>query len=402
MDEIANRKRVLLISPDFGFGGAEKSIADLSLLLAPWTDLHFVVFNQEISPIYVFKGQLHSLEVPAGRNGIHKIICFVRRVIRLKKLKRELNISVSISYLEGSDYINVLSRRKEKIVLSLRGSKKYDSKINGWAGFLRHKFLIPWVYNHADQIVVVARGIGDELLNSYRLRADIPVEVISNFYNAKALIEKSKEILSDEWVAFFRFNQVIIAVGRLSKEKGFDILVDLFAQVRNERPGVKLVLIGSGPFESEIRNRINHWKLKLSDNMEWPDFSADLILTGFQQNPLKFVARSTLFILSSSTEVFPNAMMEAMCLGIPVVATDCPYGPREILSNGGDSGIYRKFGILMPQLSNAQAVMSYWISSVTDILGDEEIQRSYRHRSAERAQEYGQAKALRLWQKVIG
>ena len=76
MDEIADRKRVLLISPDFGFGGSEKSIANLSVLLAPCFELHFAVFNLDVSPAYDFKGQLHSLEVPAGKNVVRKILAF--------------------------------------------------------------------------------------------------------------------------------------------------------------------------------------------------------------------------------------------------------------------------------------------------------------------------------------
>jgi len=402
MDEIASRKKVLLISPEFGFGGSEKSIANLSVLLAPNSEVHFVVFNViKVSPQYKFKGQLHSLEVPAANNLLAKIFAFFKRVRRLRKLKKDLNVHASISFLEGADYVNVLSRQSEKVIVSIRGSKKFDPNIRGLFGSIRHRVLIPWVYSHADLIVVVAEGIKKELRTLYHVKEKVPIHVIGNFYDPAELQTSASETISPDWLTFFTSNKVLVAVGRLAKEKGFHNLIDVAAELKQAIPSIKLLLIGSGPYQKVILDRISGRKLKVSTAMESPDFSADVIMTGFLKNPLKYVARSALFVLSSQTEGFPNAMVEAMSLGVPVAANDCPYGPSEILSNPEDPELFKKFGLLLPQLSVDTAFLR-WKDAIVKMLRDDKLLAAYAHSALERSQEYTPEKALALWRKAIG
>src|SRR4030095_11852232 len=136
MGILVEKKKVMLISPNFGGGGAERSIAKLSELLNDHYEIHFVIFN--IFPgreqVYPIKGKLHILGVPAGKSYLDKAFRLLERVKKVRTLKRELGIDVCISFLEGADYVNILSKSLEKVIISIRGSKENDEEINGLLG----------------------------------------------------------------------------------------------------------------------------------------------------------------------------------------------------------------------------------------------------------------------------
>ena len=121
----------------------------------------------------------------------------------------------------------------------------------------------------------------------------------------------------------------MIAAGRLVAKKGFDVLLDAFREVRR-RCDAGLVILGEGPLRSALEAKAS--ALGLADAVALP---------GFQKNPSAWFARADLFVLSSFAEGMPNAMLQAMASGCPVVATDCPSGPREILEDG-------RWGTLVP------------------------------------------------------
>lgn len=115
---------------------------------------------------------------------------------------------------------------------------------------------------------------------------------------------------------------VILGVGGLRRQKGFDSLVRAFASVRSERP-CRLMILGDGHLRDDL--------LALADKL---GVAADFALPGFDPNPYRFLARAGLFVLSSRWEGSPNALTEALAIGVPVVATDCRSGPGEVLEGG--------------------------------------------------------------------
>ena len=142
------------------------------------------------------------------------------------------------------------------------------------------------------------------------------------------LKEKSEEPLEHPW---FKDGEppVVLAVGRLTDQKAFDVLIRAFSLVRKNRP-VRLLILGEGEERPVLEPMI--WQLGLEQ---------DVSLMGFVQNPYPYMARASLFVLPSRWEGLPTVLVEALYLGMPIIATDCPGGSREILRGG-------QFGRLVP------------------------------------------------------
>jgi len=120
-----------------------------------------------------------------------------------------------------------------------------------------------------------------------------------------------------------------VAVGRLQMQKDYPTLLHAFAQVRKNRP-VRLLILGEGKDRLALEELIKELGLE-----------QDVSLPGFVMNPYAYMARASLFVLSSRWEGLPTVLIEALCCGTPVVSTDCPSGPREILRDG-------QYGQLVP------------------------------------------------------
>lgn len=175
------------------------------------------------------------------------------------------------------------------------------------------------VYPRADSIVAVSKDAAADL-SDY---VGVPREQVTTIYNPtfnESILEQSKEAVDHEW--FQEDIPIIASVGRFSDQKDFETLIQAFDTVASNREA-RLVLIGDGA------NRTRLEALVASRGLE--DCVAFL---GYQENPHKYVAESTIFVLSSTYEGLPNVLIEAIGVGTPVIATDCPSGPREILLDG--------------------------------------------------------------------
>ena len=135
-------KRIMLIIPQFGEGGAERSVSKLSNILSKKNTIYFLINNHKVKSKYPISGEIIDLNISNGKNIFHKIFLWANKIYKVKKIKKELNIQISISFLEGSNYLNVLSRFKDKTFLTIRGSLYNDYTISGLKGFLRKKILI--------------------------------------------------------------------------------------------------------------------------------------------------------------------------------------------------------------------------------------------------------------------
>ena len=188
--------------------------------------------------------------------------------------------------------------------------------------------LIKRFYPWANGIVVVSHGVRDDLAQL----TNISGERITVIYNPSVVraevCEKAQASLDHPWLKPDQ-PPVLLAVGRLQVQKDYPTLIQAFAQVRLTRP-VRLLILGDGKERPMLEALIKELGLE-----------QDVSLPGFVMNPYAYMARASLFVLSSRWEGLPTVLIEALCCGIPVVSTDCPSGPQEILRDG-------QYGELVP------------------------------------------------------
>jgi glycosyltransferase involved in cell wall biosynthesis len=182
-------------------------------------------------------------------------------------------------------------------------------------------------YPLADQIIVVSEGAADDLARAARIPRE-RIRVIPNPIIIPELAELAGEYFHHPW---FTPDEppVILSVGRLDRQKDFSLLIKAFACVRKITPA-RLIILGEGPERVELAALVK--QLGLEEDVSMP---------GFTQNPYPFMANASVFVLSSRWEGLPTVLVEALFCGAPIVATDCPSGPIEILKNG-------KYGRLVP------------------------------------------------------
>ncbi len=176
-------------------------------------------------------------------------------------------------------------------------------------------------YPRADAILAVSEGVADDLARTARL----PRSRIAVTYNpvvTEGLAAAAREPVDHDWLRPGG-PPVVLGVGKLKPQKRFDVLLEAFARARARRP-LRLVILGEGPLRRSLGRRAA--ELGVAGDVAWP---------GFVANPFAWMARSGVFALSSAWEGLPTALIEALACGCPVVATDCPSGPAEILAPGG-------------------------------------------------------------------
>ncbi len=182
-------------------------------------------------------------------------------------------------------------------------------------------------YRFAHTIVGVSKGVADDIMDITGLGRE-RVKAIHNPVLTPEIFEQAKQPLDHPW---FTEDQIpiIMGIGRLTRQKDFHTLIRAFSEVRKVRP-CRLIILGEGTDLESLRSLAR--ESGVSEAIDFP---------GFQKNPYAYLSRSNLFVLSSRWEGFGLVLVEAMALGIPVVSTDCPSGPGEILKDG-------KYGHLVP------------------------------------------------------
>jgi len=264
------------------------------------------------------------------------------RVIELKKkriiaawlpLVRYFRRGRPLGVLCAEDHLNIIatsalrfSRIRAVISISFHVSPSLEASKTLWTKARWVSIIGHWVFPRTNAIVAISSGMADTLARVARLPRD-SITVIYNPVVSDSLFQKS--LMAVEPAPSCRESSLILSVGRLHPSKGFLDVLEAFASLRKKRD-LQLVILGEGPQRAELEARIRD--LGLENNV---------YLAGAVDNPYAWMARSQLFVLASQFEGLSNVIIEALACGCPVVSTDCPTGPREILEDG-------QFGELVP------------------------------------------------------
>lgn len=401
---------IIMLLPNYGFGGAQKVHTQLVKFFSTKFNIIEVVFNNDECDVFKGSGLKVSLEIEAGQNLISKTYLFLKRCWRLNRLKAKFNCSVCISHMEGANFVNLLSFGRGKRILCIHGSKTTDSNRKGLIRLIENRFLIPFFFNAADNIVAVSRGIKDELVNHFSIN-ESRIRVINNGID----LEKIKNLASEDIPAAQQLvflKPIMIFSGRLALQKNPLPLLDIFNQVKAQ-VDCNLIILGDGPLKDEMNNKCTNLNLKFCDFSQGMNYttSSSVFFTGFQNNPFKYLKNSNLFVLTSNFEGFPLALCEALACGLPVVATDCQTGVRDILSTSVtesmdelDAPEYVECGVLMPLLKKGpdyQLRVNQWTDTIVRLMKNKKALSNYEQKASNRSSGLSEDVFLKKWEELL-
>ncbi len=265
--------------------------------------------------------QDEALTVPLQSLGVrHTFQSLPRLALYLRKTSPVALLAAKDRANQVAVMARALAKTSTRIVLRLgttiSAAIEHKSRLHKAAWALPIRFLYP----KADAVVAVSQGVAQDLLNILGRPLNSLV-VIPNPVITPRLGLQANEPLSHSWFDD-PSTPVVVGMGRLTTQKDFPTLLRAFQRVRSSRT-CRLILLGEGSHRRKLESLAHELGI-----------AQDVFLAGFVPNPYPYLRKASVFVLSSIWEGSPNALTEAMALGTPVVATDCPSGPREILQDG--------------------------------------------------------------------
>jgi glycosyltransferase involved in cell wall biosynthesis len=341
------KKNLVLLIPQMKRGGAERVVSRLSFLLSKEHNIKILVFDDSVIT-YEVGCDLYSLNIAprSDKKVIAKIQNAIKRIVSYRKFKKNNSIDITYSFGDTANLVNILSFGKDKKIISIRGFKG----IRQGKSLIEKALLKPisvFLCKRADRIVSVSKLMSKTIAKEYNID-ERKIYTSYNGYDTKDIFNRSLEELNEFENKVFTDNKTIITAGTFKEEKGYWHLLKSFSELIKVYSDIKLVILGENYRDNE--NKVK----KLADELNIKD---SLIFMGYKSNPYKYFSKSTVYVLSSTFEGFPNAMVEAMSCGVPIIASDCQSGPREILApntnvfDETETYSHEEYGILVERMN---------------------------------------------------
>jgi glycosyltransferase involved in cell wall biosynthesis len=328
--------KLIVVISKFEKGGAERTLSVLSQEWIKTNEVKIIIFDGG-NPAYSLSGDVINLKLPALDGIFLKIFQFFFRFIQLVKLFRSEKPDRIISFMESANFPCIfaayLTGRLEKLIVSVHADPAILAKFQ--------RILIPYFYRYPQKIVVVSKGVSNALIKMGILKNNI--KTIYNPLPTSAPIT-SKILLKPNNAP----DNYILGVGSLNKYKNFEKLIEAFSNLSDLN--IHLVILGEGPERKKIENMILN--KNLSDHIH---------LLGLVDDIWPWYRHAKCFVSSSVSESWGNVIIEAMSQGCPVVAFDCDYGPREIITDS--------FNGLLVKANDIQGLKN----TITELLSNKQL-----------------------------
>lgn len=305
------RPRILLLIPHLGGGGAEKVVALLAQgLPAEKYQIHLGLVTQS---------HIESADMPPCVTVYPLGASRVRfATARLIKLIWRIRPDVVLSGIAHLNFLVLLLKpllpRGTRLVIRQSGTASRSLSYDRPPPYTR--FLYRFLYRHADEVVCSTKAMAQDLVAV----AGIDEKLITVLPNP--LDGKNIEAALGTQPRWNSPGPNLLAIGRLSREKGFDLLIEAMKSVAQQYPTVRLTILGTGPEEANLKAQCR----KL-------DLDRFVAFAGYEKLPYSYYPGTTLYVLPSRHEGMPNALLEAVSAGLPVVATPASGGIVELLHN---------------------------------------------------------------------
>lgn len=398
-----NKKNILVLAEYFAQGGAERVAIMLAKML------------RESGRYNVYLYSIHATDSLPEAEGVsvgtldirsgNKIKLYYEKIMRLRKLKKECKIDLTISSLWPVDWMNALTGKEKKmaiIQINILNNRQNDKMV-------RFRQLVTKVYNKFDAIVLGGANLKFELVNFFKLQEN-KLKVIQNPIDAK-LIERNANVpLSEKLQRVFSKYKVCTAANRLHDVKNTEALVDIY-HLLSHKDTVRFLIIGEGEEKESIQNQIQNKGLRWSQvEDEAFDDSAHFYFLNFQKNIHNIISRSKIFLFPTKSEGLPLALLESMYCGIPVVVSDCANGGiSEVMEgkHGYNFEVPREIpekvpgGYLMP-IPVSENLKLTWKEKIEEVLNeDEEVLTGIGAANKERSSQFDKEKIRYQWYGLV-
>ena len=312
--------KIVFVISSMGSGGAERVISNMANYWAgnSWS-VTLITLEEKNKYFYNLDKRISKVAlclVGQSTSTPDAVINNIRRILALRSAIKFSRPDAVISFMDRTNVLTIMATlfTGTPVIISERTNPNYHDIGKGWKALRR------WLYKKADALVVQTQDVLQWAINTVgKEKAFVIPNCISLYLNNNPN-NKGKQ---------FR-HPFILAMGRLTPEKGFDLLVSAFAKICLNHPEWLLVILGEGNERLLLEAKVK--ELGIEDRV---------YLLGTHPNPVEIMTQAKIFVLSSRYEGFPNALLEAMASGLPVISFDCPSGPREIIRHEID-------GILVP------------------------------------------------------
>lgn len=350
---------IAIFLPSLIGGGAERVMLNLAAGMADQgLKVDLVLAKAEGPYLKQIPQHIQLIDLKASRTlqslpGLIQYLKEVKPEVLISAIEHSNILAIWAKKLSGVSTRVVITEHNPPSMLK-HATKATRKKLGALQLFMRISYPL------ADQIVAVSQGVADDLK---RLAPAQKIRVIHNPVLHQDIFQKARAPLDHPW---FKPGQlpVILAIGRLEKQKDFPNLIRAFALLRKRREA-RLFILGEGQERHALEALVS--ELGLQD---------DVLLPGFDSNPYRYIAACSLFVMSSLMEGLPTVLIEALALGARLVSTDCESGPREILADG-------KYGTLVPiqdSLALANAIETRLDSPATFV--SQHVLKSYTYETA--------------------
>jgi glycosyltransferase involved in cell wall biosynthesis len=366
------RKKILFVIPSLAGAGAERVL----IYLLQYLDRNLfcpilVVFNE--TNAYVNQVPEDVVAFNLNKKGP---LDFFRLISRLSKIIQREEPDLILSFLTYTNYLTLIatSYSGHKIPVVLTEHNTLSKSLTNERFEYIKKRIIQQFYPKAERIIAVSRGVKADLAEKYFPFPD-RISVIYNSVDIEKIDGLTKEKLDHPW-----FNDdipIIVSAGRLDVQKDYPLLLKTAASLRDQLV-VRLIILGKGRQRKTLEMLAG--QLGIDDNVGF---------MGFKTNPFKYIAKASIFVLSSSFEGFGNVIIEAMACGTPVISTRCPHGPDEIITNGVN-------GLLVP-VGDVDTLAG----AILRLLKDEPLRKRFAEEGRKRAEDFLVDKMVAEYERVF-
>lgn len=380
---------IFFVINSLGGGGAERVASRLSKEWAERYNLIVISLLSRTDTDYEFHG--HIIDISDSFSGI----TWYNRIYKCSKKLDELadiyKPKTVISFLQNSNMCVLWMKYKAKKIVSVRN---YLPRLHKGLKLFMWNLLVRKFYKRANYIVSVSETLNEEMISTYYLQRS-KCKCIYNPYNITDIQIASKEDLPNEYKDFFDGNVIIGTLGNMSISKGHFHLIRILNHLRDKIYNLRIVIIGADKgTQADLEELVR--KYKLEDRV---------LFTGIQKNPHRILSKCHLYVFPSLFEGFPNALLEAMICGLPVISSDCKTGPREILMPDNE----HQYGLLFDddttEWMNSNAPLSRseisCVSYIEDLLDNPIKCNEYSRLAQKRAMDFDIMNILKQWYEII-